>query len=1736
MRFFLFLLTVSLFALHADDLQEIDPEKYASLIDFETAPSAIVSNVNVITGHYVETETDYLSRSASPIHIQRNYNSGSDRKAFLGGRWDLTVWGSVFHRNRRERIWVADVDYRNSLTVFKHPEKNGLHIVDYDFLKRGVSNTAPPKLAGRVNLGKSWMIISNNCPLMKHGAEILFFGRKQGDSNYSLTNVTFGNGCHHYYAYKGDSSFDVDRIQSYDAKRALITEVVIAKGSKERNIKLVCDEGKTVEYHRSDFFRLDRVETNFSPPVNYQYDHQSGLMISKSLPDHRYLNISYQGGKKKPKKVSALEAPVGTDEQPKRLYTFVYDGRKTYVTDARGNRSTYRWNEEDRLTTIRHYCSDNTTLYRSEELRWGCHRLWDPTHFRSHYIVDAQGYVWAGKQFYNDNNQKCVTKEEFYGNLSGQGKLYRSNGQGEKYIKTYTYYPNNLIESETFQGEGEDFKQRITYTYYGDSSLVKTKMVSDPSGIKERYYYAYAPCGEVAFEIVDDGSSSSINDLAGVTRRTFKRIKLSSKGVPIEEAYSYLDLQTGTEKQLSRVVNHYSSRRLIVKKDYYDTENTYLYSESWKYNDYELITEEIDRAGRVTTCSYDANGNCIRKSFPHLQYQILYTYDFSNRLIKEEELHDDGRSFVKSYAYDLKGNKIKEVDPCGHETLYTYDPYDRLIAKTLPPVEDSSGKLSAGVERYTYNVLNHLSSREDPDGKITRILTTAYGKPYRIEYPDKTVEHVLYNKDGSLKMTTDAQGTKTQFAYDYKSRKIKEEKISREGELLSIREWKYSAFDLLEEIDPEGNATTYTYNGAGQLTAKRKGDAETLIFYDTLGREKEKWEKCSDHTYRITVLEYNLLDQVVEEKIIDESGNLFLLKQYAYDAWGNRTREIIGGHCPLSTDYNSSSQPVRTVTAEGFETLFHYDNDYLNTFGQTVAAVTEIDPKGNVTFTVFDARGRPAVQERKNTYAETVQKTEYLYNQIGKPLLQKESVIVSGEILRIHTTAFEYDLRDREITVIEAKGEPEQKITRRTYTAFGEVEEIIKPSQVIVNHAYDPLGRLSSLKTSDGAISYTYTYDRNNNILEVEDLISQSRTTRIYDIFGNIVSETLAHGSTLEYAYDPLSRLTEVTLPDSSSISYSYDAGYLREIRRGRYVHKDNYGSHGKRLSSQMVQRLGEIHYAYDQSLRPSLIESQYLKMEMAYDAIGNVEAVDYTDDLGSESYSYQYDAMNQLISDNSHQYTFDSLGNRVACDGVDNTHNALNQLLKQGENTYRYDADGNLIAKNEESYVYDAFGRLTEALKENLRTTYTYDPFHRRLSKTRFTLQEEQWVEISSEKYLYQGDKEIGTIGEHGELESLRVMGVGVKGDVGAAVLMEFLGRAYLPLHDYRGNVSMLVDAVTAEVVESYRFDAFGVETVSSQSEAPLNPWRFSSKRVDAETGWVYFGARYYDAEMGRWTTPDPMWFVNGTNLYCYVRNNPTMYIDSEGLFFNEIVKFLKDTFRAIFKALVENVDVSADERGNIQVNFNTHPSLDHQSKSTSAKNDVYGSVHVMTVNGIFNSYEESEDLCGRMSELAGGCTSSFVYNASHGVFDLIESFLNLLGIVTRPAQLLHKEWDHFFANCPEDGIIIMVCHSQGAILTRNALSTYDEELRKRIHVVAVAPAAYIDEGLCGSVMHYVSKRDFVPWIDVVGRMRNRHTTVELDPHPDAPFFDHAVSSPTYQDDIDKRIQWIRKHHGDYR
>jgi len=156
--------------------------------------------------------------------------------------------------------------------------------------------------------------------------------------------------------------------------------------------------------------------------------------------------------------------------------------------------------------------------------------------------------------------------------------------------------------------------------------------------------------------------------------------------------------------------------------------------------------------------------------------------------------------------------------------------------------------------------------------------------------------------------------------------------------------------------------------------------------------------------------------------------------------------------------------------------------------------------------------------------------------------------------------------------------------------------------------------------------------------------------------------------------------------------------------------------------------------------------------------------------------------------------------------------------------------------------------------------------------------------------------------------------------------------------------------------------------------------------------------------------------------------------------------------------------------------------------------------------------------------------CSGGGVYNATHGLWDLAEAFLNLCGVNTRSVALLQQQWDEYFANCPDNGIILHECHSHGAIITRNALRSYDPEKRKRIHVLAIAPAAYIDDDLCGSIRHIVSKGDIVHRIDMFGWRRNSKNVIELPRHKDAKgWIDHSLDSPTFRGEIQswtKRMQ----------
>ncbi|MDD5063727.1 MAG: RHS repeat-associated core domain-containing protein [Phycisphaerae bacterium] len=100
--------------------------------------------------------------------------------------------------------------------------------------------------------------------------------------------------------------------------------------------------------------------------------------------------------------------------------------------------------------------------------------------------------------------------------------------------------------------------------------------------------------------------------------------------------------------------------------------------------------------------------------------------------------------------------------------------------------------------------------------------------------------------------------------------------------------------------------------------------------------------------------------------------------------------------------------------------------------------------------------------------------------------------------------------------------------------------------------------------------------------------------------------------------------------------------------------------------------------------------------------------------------------------------------------------------------------------------------------------------------------------------------------------------------------------------LHDGLGSTRQLT-ANNEAVVASYTYDSFGSLIASSGSAT--NPYGFTGEQQFSEAdNLVYLRARYYSPQIGRFISRDPIGYVDGLNLYTYVKNNSTNYIDPSG------------------------------------------------------------------------------------------------------------------------------------------------------------------------------------------------------------------------------------------------------------
>ena len=769
------------------------------------------------------------------------------------------------------------------------------------------------------------------------------------------------------------------------------------------------------------------------------------------------------------------------------------------------------------------------------------------------------------------------------------------------------------------------------------------------------------------------------------------------------------------------------------------------------------------------------------------------------------------------------------------------------------------------------------------------------------------------------------------------------------------------------------------------------------------------------------------------------------------------------------------------------------------------------------------------------------------------------------------STAWQYGANDKLESITEGDELAPHRRTSYQYDEEGRLLEVTKPDGVKLTYQYDATGLLTHFSSSDNSISYQYSYDANQNVTDVQDLTNGSSVKRTYNASNQITSETMPNGFTISNHYDGEGRRIQHTLHDNSAITYVYGPKMMTSVHRLtpegtiKYTHAYSHDkTTGQLLAAKLIGNLGKISYSYNAKDHYVGVQSAYWSEtipESGYDSTENKLCIHVDDVVGSTTTNYDYDTEQQVIQETgavSITYAYDSLGNRIKKNEEDYEVDALNQLISSKNTSYAYDANGNLIEKRSDreiiSYQYDALNRLTQIVQsEKTLVNYIYDAFGRRITKNtqEWDASSQAWSEATTLHFLYDGDCEIGSCTPDGTILELRVLGQGKGAEIGASIAIEIGENVYAPIHNHQGSICCLVDVKTQAVAECYRYTAFGEIQVydgsGQQIEASIgNPWRFCSKRYDTESSLINFGKRYYAPEIGRWTTPDPLGFCDGPNRYMFVHNNPISIQDLYGLFSfsNALSKFSSSLSTAIS-------DTLSFLHRKLSYSEYIHPYMDNIAEQFLGKGflatigyynqpaqvgifgqgEHYDNIRITSINGILNLHENVLQNVTTLSNAHGGVNIHYVYYPTQGLSsDLIKSFFVKLGFVSQQARQLAETWKRLIAEMGGvngGGLIIHYAHSIGGTNTHTAKQFLTHEEQKMICVIAVGSASVIPDDGFKSVHNYVSRRDGILFLDVIGyvagALKKNSNVIYVGSLSGMPFIDHLLSGSTYNSLLEK-------------
>ncbi|MFS1902020.1 RHS repeat-associated core domain-containing protein [Vibrio lentus] len=870
---------------------------------------------------------------------------------------------------------------------------------------------------------------------------------------------------------------------------------------------------------------------------------------------------------------------------------------------------------------------------------------------------------------------------------------------------------------------------------------------------------------------------------------------------------------------------------------------------TFHYDDSAKMTHIEDALGRITQLEYNSSGliSTVRGPFNR---EAKFLYDDKRNLISLTDME----GYTSTLTYD-DDRLIQSITDAKGTTSFYIEPADGI-----PNGSDAYNPPGTPTwENYRITVTNPNGDKEEYyfDGFSNRgwYINADNYVPYsnpssnNLKKAAKTTYHYVSpnGRQGKIAKITNPDGTQTKLTY-YSNNKLKT--VTDKDGLTESYEWNSKGL-LTKFKDKLGNETLYSY---------ADNDTDLVKIASPFGDEQFTYD---DH-HRVT--EYTDMDRLTTRYGYDSTGDLIsttdangVISTFERDAKGQVTSVRIGSEIVRRYGYDEIGRVISNKDAADYETHFEYNK--INTLtkirsaaGRTIQRQFGSCPRVLEKETLPGARGYQYRYDAQKQLTEVINPARGSI-QIGR---SKAGLITSLTDQNQNQTSFEY-------------------------TSSGELSKKVYPDGSSLKYGYNK-GRIKKVTNARG-ITKTLHFNKKQQLDKIDYSDQTPSVEYSYNELGLLSEVKDAIGSTL-YQYEKNGRLADIDGPrDNDTITLHYNnLDLLSELYAGGNLNTAyKYDDLGRVVEINALGQRFAYHYDYSPlAFSASVVLPNGVTRKTTLNEKGDLSAISYkSKDSNLVDYQYRFDEAGQVVEQTGTPAWF------LPRQQSNAKYNELNQITEWNadDKAFVYDKDGNPIKGLLDDGVpfeaeFDAENRLVKLSftrgDTQYREAFAYGYDHMlaqyQLYKNKALVEEKQFVRF--------GLVELQQRNALGEVVQEYAWDKSAPGGIGGLLVAKTSSDIYTYVYNHLGHVQKVLNA-SGQVGESYQYTPYGQVEGGDFTQQPFG---YSTKRSDFESGLVYFGYRFYSPYQRRWLNRDPLQEQGGINLYAYVNGDPLGYVDPDG------------------------------------------------------------------------------------------------------------------------------------------------------------------------------------------------------------------------------------------------------------